>query len=250
MNQRLDRDIIQKRISQYGLKPADNSLLGSAHVRVMLGWVMSLGLITLVVNLPIYPGQARIGWKSAAPSEQIRLLPMPPEEKEADQLDGSPITVFSQPEDINDPLPQEEKEAEEDKAPLPEPLVKPQKLERIDMGPILEFVEESPAIVGGLSTLYLSIDYPKSARDQGIEGLTVLLFIVEKDGSTRDISVLKPLHPALDSAAVAAVSKTLFKPGRQDGKVVRVKMRLPIRFRLVNPDKPARVDSLAQNSDR
>jgi protein TonB len=248
MNQHLSRDIIQKRMSRQGIRPADEGLLGSSNIRLMLGWVFSLGLITAVVNLPLYSGKGSIGWRSSPPSEQIMLLPAPPKKKKVDRTEGSPITVFVQPQKVDDPLPDVKKKGNEEIKELLKPTMKPQKLERVNMGPILEFVDENPVIVGGLSTLYLNIDYPQSARDQGIEGLTVLQFIVEKDGSTRDVNVLKPLYPTLDSAAVAAVRKTIFKPGRQEGKIVRVKMRLPIRFRIVDPSKQKKaVDSLAAN---
>ena len=249
MSQIRNRDQIQQRIFKEGLRPADAGLMGSATIRLMMGWVLALGLLAITVNLPIYPRAGQIGWFSTPPSDQIMLLPLPPEEKPGLNENASPVTIFTQPEKIDDPLPIEKEIAkEEDSAPL-DIVEKPQKLERIDRGPILEFVEESPAIIGGLSTLYLRIDYPKIARDQGIEGLTVLMFIVEKDGSTSQVKVVKPLHPALDSSAVAAVRNTLFKPGRQDGKLVRVKMRLPIRFRLIGPDEQeARQDSLRARS--
>ena len=250
MKQPVNRAKIQDRIDRQGLRPIDSGLLGSSTIRFMLGWVLALGFLTLVTNLPLYPGDGPIGWRSVPPSEQIELIPMPPEEKEGNQqADSSPVTYFVQPERIDDPLPEIEEEPEEKETIIEEIIRKPQKLQRLDRGPILEFVDESPAIVGGLSTLYLSIDYPKIARDQGIEGLTVLMFVVETDGSTSDVTVIKPLHPALDSSAVAAVRKTLFQPGRQDGKMVRVKMRLPIRFRLINPSRPVPVDTVALNSD-
>ena len=247
MDQYFSRDIIQKRISRQGVRPADKGLLGSYNIRILLGWVFSLGVLTTVVNLPLYPGKGSIGWRNAPDAEQIMLLPSPPKEKKIDRTEGSPVTLFAQPEKVDDPLPDAKKKGNEEIKEEPEPLMKTQKLQRLDMGPILEFVDENPVIVGGLSTLYLNIDYPQSARDQGIQGLTVLVFIVEKDGTTRDINVLKPLHPALDSAAVAAVRKTIFKPGRQEGKIVRVKMRLPIRFKIVDPVKKTNpvVDSLA-----
>ncbi len=248
MKHQLNRDKIQERINREGLRPADDGLIGTPITRYMLGWVLSLGILTIVVNLPLTPRPSGIGWTSVRPQDRITLIPMPPEEKEAEQIPGSPITVFIQPEEINEPLP-ETKKKEEDNTILPEPKSYIQKMERIDQSPILEFVDENPAIIGGLSTLYLRINYPKIARDQGIEGLTVLIFVVEKDGSTSDIRVLKPLHPALDSAAVAAVRKTLFKPGRMEGKLVRVKMRLPIRFRLIDRNKRIVGDSPRTTSD-
>ncbi len=253
MNQRSDRDKISERIHRDGIRPAESNLLGSSQIRFMLGWVLSLGLLTLVVNLPIYPGNGQIGWQSTTPSNEIKLLPLPPKEKSAAEISGTPVTIFIQPEKVEEPNPKKDEKKEEKATTEEKPIRSLQKLARLDRGPILEFVDQSPAIVGGLSTLYLRIDYPKTARDQGIEGLTVLMFVVEKDGSTTDISVIKPLHPALDSSAVAAVRSTLFKPGRQDGKIVRVKMRLPIRFKLVRPEEMHNniaADTLATSSDR
>ena len=239
MRQNRENENFWSRIHRHGLRPADNDLLGSSAIRTSLGWVLSLAVLVLFANLPIYPRQLSIGWLQSWPDRQIELLPAPPDQG-IDDASSAPVTAFTQPAKIDIPLPdvKEEKKAEE--LPPVEEIIRPQKLARIDRGPILEFVDDSPAIVGGLSTLYLSIDYPKIARDQGIEGLTVLMFVVEKDGSTSEIEVFKRLHPALDSAAVAAVKKTLFKPGRQDGKVVRVKMRLPIRFKLITPEEAAR----------
>ncbi len=238
MNQRPNSDKFWNVLSRRKNRPADNDLLGSAKIRYMLGWVISLGLLTLIVNLPIYPRQIPVGWQSIFRHDEIQMLPMPPEARDLGQADTNPVTVIAQPEQRLDQIITPDEVKQEDDASPIELVRESVRLERIDRGPILEFVDESPAIVGGLSTLYLSIDYPKSARDKGIEGLTVLVFVVEKDGTTNNIEVLKPLHPSLDSAAVAAVSNTLFKPGRQNGKIVRVKMKLPIRFRLVNPLKP------------
>lgn len=243
MHQNRDNENFWTRIHRHGLRPADSDLLGSSAIRTSLGWVLSLTLLAIVANLPIYPRQLSIGWLQTWPERQIELVPAPSERGD-DNATSSPVTAFTQPAKIDVPLPDVKEEKKAVELPPVEEIIRPQKLAKIDRGPILEYVDESPAIVGGLSTLYLSIDYPKIARDQGIEGLTVLMFVVEKDGSTRDVEVFKPLHPALDSAAVAAVKKTLFKPGRQDGKVVRVKMRLPIRFRLIKQEDAA-TDSLA-----
>ncbi|MEM8484764.1 MAG: energy transducer TonB [Bacteroidota bacterium] len=243
MNQNRDTENFWARIHRQGLRPADSDLLGSSAIRTSLGWVLSLAILVLVANLPIYPRQLSIGWLQTWPERQIELVPAPSDRGD-DNASSSPVTAFTQPAKIEYPLPDVKEKKKAVELPPAEEIIRPQKLAKIDRGPILEYVDESPAIVGGLSTLYLSIDYPKIARDQGIQGLTVLMFVVEKDGSTRDVEVFKPLHPALDSAAVAAVRKTLFKPGRQDGKIVRVKMRLPIRFKLIKQEDAAKIDTL------
>ena len=121
------------------------------------------------------------------------------------------------------------------RAPLPE-LKK--------LAPILEFAEQAPALVGGLGSLYLHIRYPQAAIDEGIQGQLILRFVVEPDGRTTEIVVEKSLHPLCDSAAVRALREVAFRPGRQDGEAARVRMRLPVRFRIVDAGGQPLPDSL------
>jgi protein TonB len=93
---------------------------------------------------------------------------------------------------------------------------------------------QRPQIVGGRGSFYLSIEYPEEARRQGIQGRVILDFVVDVDGRTQDIRVLKSLHPLCDSSAVAALERTRFIPGQRDGEKIPVRMRLPVRFQLVN----------------
>lgn len=224
------------RMLEGGRSSRATSLLDIEVLRGPLSLILSLVVVLTAVNLPWNVEEKGISWRITNRVDQITFVPQPEEIIEEEDIGEGIITVFDEapPEEEEKT---EEEEAESEDATLiedePEPIPDLAKIERIDTSPILEFVDQSPSVIGGLSALYLNIDYPLEARDEGIEGLTILMFIVEKDGSTSDIEVLKPLHPACDSAAVAAVGQTRFKPGIQDGKEVRVKMRLPIRFRLV-----------------
>jgi protein TonB len=76
--------------------------------------------------------------------------------------------------------------------------------------------------------------YPRSARNDGIEGLVLVRVIIGVDGriepgSTRVVRSV----PALDAAAVSAVSQWRFSPalGRQ-GRPVRVIVEIPVQFSL------------------
>ncbi|MFY0582972.1 energy transducer TonB [Cystobacter fuscus] len=76
--------------------------------------------------------------------------------------------------------------------------------------------------------------YPRSARNDGIEGLVLVRVIIGVDGriepgSTRVVRSV----PALDEAAVSAVSQWRFAPalGRQ-GRPVRVIVEIPVQFSL------------------
>lgn len=61
-------------------------------------------------------------------------------------------------------------------------------------------------------------------------GTVYILFVVGTNGRVESPIVQKPIHPALDKAALAAVKQWKFEPGRRNGEVVRFRMRVPITF--------------------
>jgi protein TonB len=75
-------------------------------------------------------------------------------------------------------------------------------------------------------------DYPEMARKAGIEGMVILLVLIDKEGKVRDVQVRKGIGAGLDEAAVAAVRQTPFTPAIQNSRPVAVWMSVPIRFRL------------------
>jgi protein TonB len=105
-----------------------------------------------------------------------------------------------------------------------------QRVERL----VLAAAETMPEIKGGLGAYYINIVYPQSAIDAGVQGRLVLDFVVEADGRASNVEIYKSLHPMCDSAAVNALRKTLFMPGRSGGQAVAVKMRLPVLFQILN----------------
>lgn len=76
-----------------------------------------------------------------------------------------------------------------------------------------------------------TMKYPEDAEKQQKEGLVIVNFVVEKDGSVNDVEVVKGTWPSLDAEAIRVV-KALPKwtHGKQNGKVVRVKFTIPFRF--------------------
>lgn len=78
------------------------------------------------------------------------------------------------------------------------------------------------------------LEYPKAAKDAGIEGTVVVKFVIDKTGRVSDAKVMKGPE-ALSKAAVAVVRELPgFTPGLQNGKPVNVELVLPIRFALSN----------------
>jgi len=93
-------------------------------------------------------------------------------------------------------------------------------------------VEEMPEPIGGMAGLQERVVYPELARRAGIEGTVFVQFIVNEEGATEDIRVVRGIGAGADEAAIAAVEQTRFTPGRQRGEAVKVRMSLPVRFRL------------------
>jgi periplasmic protein TonB len=97
---------------------------------------------------------------------------------------------------------------------------------------IFVVVEQMPQIIGGVAAVYKNLKYPSIARQAGLEGLTVVQLVVFPDGTPGELTIARSAGEVLDIAAMDAVSKVLFEPGRQRGKAVAVRMAIPIRFRL------------------
>jgi protein TonB len=73
--------------------------------------------------------------------------------------------------------------------------------------------------------------YPRMARRQGYEGMVVLEVLVDRRGRVGDLRVLSSSgFTLLDKAAMAAVEKWLFEPGRRGDEAVAMRVRVPIRF--------------------
>ena len=108
-------------------------------------------------------------------------------------------------------------------------------------GELFEMVDENPEFSGGLPALqaFLSenLHYPQEAWKKGIEGKVLVQFVVAKDGSIDNVNVIQKVHPLLDAEAVRVV-KLLpkWKPGKKDGKAVRVRFTLPVTFKIPKDD--------------
>ncbi len=93
-------------------------------------------------------------------------------------------------------------------------------------------VAQMPEIIGGLKRLAEDITYPEIAIKAGIEGMVIVQIIVDKEGNPKQPQVVRSPAEVLEQAAVAAVMKQRFKPGMQRNRPVRVRMSIPVRFRL------------------
>ena len=102
---------------------------------------------------------------------------------------------------------------------------------------VFQVVEEMPEFPGGqqkmLEFIYKNIKYPAAAREEGLEGLVVIRFVVDKEGNTKDHEIVRGGGGGMGEEALRVV-KTMpqWKPGKQKGKKVAVSYNLPVRFKL------------------
>lgn len=106
-----------------------------------------------------------------------------------------------------------------------------------DSMPVFTIVQEMPEFAGGdnakMRFLAESIKYPQKARDSGIQGTVFLSFIINADGSITNISILRSPHESLSDEAIRVMKlMPKWKPGKQNGKPVRVQFNMPIKFTL------------------
>lgn len=102
---------------------------------------------------------------------------------------------------------------------------------------IFTIVEQQPEPIGGFSAFYeyvaKNLHYPKVAQRNNIQGRVYIEFVVERNGSLTDIKVIKGIGGGCDEEACRIIaSAPKWNPGKQRGNPVRVKMVIPILFRL------------------
>lgn len=100
-----------------------------------------------------------------------------------------------------------------------------------------QLVEVPASYPGGEAALLEFIGknlvYPSIAQEQELQGVVILRFKVESDGSVGDVVIRKSLSRECDQAAADVVRKLKrFVPAKQQGHPVPVWFTLPIRFKI------------------
>lgn len=102
---------------------------------------------------------------------------------------------------------------------------------------IFTIVEDQPQPKGGMAAFYefigKKLKYPAQARRMGIEGKVFVEFVVDKDGTITDVKAIKGIGAGCDEEAIRVIqSSPKWNAGKQRGRAVRVRMILPITFKL------------------
>jgi TonB family protein len=108
---------------------------------------------------------------------------------------------------------------------------------KVDENGVHQVCEEMPEFPGGMAECmkYLSknINYPEDCKKEGIQGRVIVQFVVDKDGSIKDPTIARGVHPSLDKEALRVLSSMPnWKPGKQKGEAVKVRYTIPVMFKL------------------
>jgi protein TonB len=98
-------------------------------------------------------------------------------------------------------------------------------------------LEKFPEFEGGMGAwakfIQRNLRYPDLAQEQGVQGKVFVSFVVEKDGSISNVSVIKGIGGGCDEEALRVIRKSpRWKPGMQQNIPVRVRYNMPLSFML------------------
>lgn len=90
-----------------------------------------------------------------------------------------------------------------------------------------------PEPVGGFAMIQKNLHYPELARKAGIEGTVIVLAVIDERGNVLETSIAKSLgQSGCDESAINAVKSVSWKPALKDGKPVKVRVSIPVKFSL------------------
>ena len=88
-----------------------------------------------------------------------------------------------------------------------------------------------------LKFIYANVQYPDSARLQGIEGTVVISFVVNPDSLISDAKIMRDIGGGCGEAALYVINALnplglKWAPGKQKGVPVKVRMNVPVKFKI------------------
>lgn len=102
---------------------------------------------------------------------------------------------------------------------------------------VVDFVESYPEFPGGMKAFYKyvgdNMNYPTQAIRMGIEGRVYVQFVVDKEGNLSEVKAIRGIGAGCDQEAERVLRESpRFIPGKQRGRPVKVRMVMPIVFKL------------------
>jgi protein TonB len=207
-------------------------------------------IIGLIVSLVLHGGIALIGKPIPKPKKKeeaaptVQLIEMPkvePDEPEVKDPDEAPPT----PQDFAPPMQTDVPQIVTDTSFVQQLAPPPPEGLRPNQGVFTIPENRSGGIGKGIEVFDISkLDqipepkyrvapqYPFEMRRAGVAGEVTVDFIVDSNGNVMNAYAFKSSQREFEAAAVLAVGKWKFKPGRKGGRNVNTHMQVPIVFTL------------------
>lgn len=204
------------------------------HYKRIFEISLIISLAVLIIAFKFFPRFQKQAVALEAPQELINVedvaatkqeTPPPPPPK-------PPIPIEAPSDDVLEDIEISDTELdvnEEVTAPPPPP---PAEEEEEAEPAFFVAVEEMPEPIGGIAAIQKLIVYPEIAKRAGVQGRVYVKAFVNENGSVQKVELIKGIGAGCDEAAMEAVQKTKFKPGKQRGKAVRVQVTVPVLFKL------------------
>jgi protein TonB len=249
-------------------KYPEANIFGLSGTFLRLGLVCSIGLSILAFSWTTYEKKVNVDLGMLEIPEDIQMeQPRTAEPPPPPPPPPPPVIEAVPEEEVTEEVPEFKDQSVTDEIknePPPPPAPKPAPVEKPKPAPapVKEVVEEIFTVVeqmprfpgceeaGGteeekkqcadkkmLEFIYKNIKYPNIARENGVEGVVVVRFVVEKDGSVSAAEVLRDIGAGCGEEALRVVQKMnelpqKWTPGKQRNENVRVHFNLPVRFKL------------------
>jgi protein TonB len=205
-----------------------------------LGLTISLALVIVAFEWKTYDDQGLVDLGQVEDDFED-IMEIPPTEQPP-----PPPPKVQMPEIVE--VPDEEEIEEEIEVELDVEVTEEQVIEDIvfeeapeeeEVEQVFTIVEDQPEFPGGMPAFYKFVGdkmkYPAQARRMGIEGRVFVQFVVDKDGTVTEVTAVKGIGAGCDEEAERVLrTAPKFKPGKQRGRPVKVRMVLPIIFKLNN----------------
>lgn len=205
------------------------------HYKKIFEMSLILALALLILAFKFFPkfekeevnveaAQELINVEDVAATKQETPPPPPPK---------PPIPIEAPSDDVLEDIEIGDTELDVDAEVTAPPPPPPAKEEEAEEEPaFFVAVEEMPEPIGGIAAIQKLIVYPEIAKRAGVQGRVYVKAYVNENGSVQKVELIKGIGAGCDEAAMEAVQKTKFKPGKQRGKAVKVQVTVPVLFKL------------------
>lgn len=193
--------------------------------------IASLALITLFIRFYTFSGaEAKIG--KADIQFEVSKVDLTKQVQRAPPPNRPSVPVASETETLlgDETIDDTDVELDEIPPPPPPPV---KKEEGSGDAEIFVAYDTPPDLKGGFDFIRKNLKYPDMARQAGIEGKAIVSCVVDEEGNVVKASVVKEDgNVGFGQAAVDVIMKAKFNPAKQRDKSVKVRISVPVVFKL------------------